>query len=187
MENTAEMQRAVEYLDRTPKFAKKNSPDTIREYLRRLGDPQRGMKIIHVAGTNGKGSVCNFLSNCLREAGHSVGLFISPHLITVRERMSVDGELITEEEFLDAFQRVMRVYETDESQELPHPLYFEFLFFIGMLWFSKKRPDYLILETGLGGRLDATNALPDKEITVITRIGLDHTAILGETLGEIAG
>ena len=187
MENTAEMQRAVEYLDRTPKFAKKNSPDTIREYLRRLGDPQRGMKIIHVAGTNGKGSVCNFLSNCLREAGHSVGLFISPHLITVRERMSVDGELITEEEFLDAFQRVMRVYETDESQELPHPLYFEFLFFIGMLWFSKKSPDYLILETGLGGRLDATNALPDKEITVITRIGLDHTAILGETLGEIAG
>ena len=186
MENTAEMKRAVEYLDRTPKFAKKNSLDTIREYLRRLGDPQSGMKIIHVAGTNGKGSVCNFLSSCLRESGHSVGLFISPHLITIRERMSVDGELISEEEFLGAFRRVMNVYEAAEGGELPHPLYFEFLFLIGMLWFSEKRPDYLILETGLGGRLDATNSLPDKVMTVITRIGLDHTAILGETLGEIA-
>ena len=190
MENTPEMNSAVEYLDRTPRFAKKNSLDTIREYLRRLGDPQRGMKIIHVAGTNGKGSVCNFLSSCLRSAGHSVGLFISPHLITIRERMSVDGELISEEEFLSAFQKVMEVYEADKDaageEGLPHPLYFEFLFLIGMLWFKDKRPDYLILETGLGGRLDATNSLPDKAMTVITRIGLDHTAILGGTLGEIA-
>ena len=186
MENTAEMKRAVEYLDRTPKFAKKNSLDTIREYLRRLGDPQRGMKIIHVAGTNGKGSVCNFLSSCLREAGHSVGLFISPHLITIRERMSVDGVMIPEEAFLDAFERVMREYEAGREEGLPHPLYFEFLFLIGMLWFSSKKPEFLIVETGLGGRLDATNSLPDKVMTVITRIGLDHTSILGGTLGEIA-
>jgi len=186
MENSAEMKRAVEYLDRTPRFAKKNSLDTIREYLRRLGDPQRGMKIIHVAGTNGKGSVCNFLSKCLMEAGHSVGLFISPHLITIRERMSVDGEMIPEEDFLDAFERVMREYEAGKEEGLPHPLYFEFLFLIGMQWFSSKRPDYLVVETGLGGRLDATNSLPDKVMTVITRIGLDHTSILGETLEEIA-
>ena len=186
-DNELTMESAVEYLNNTPYFTKKSSLDTIREYLRRFGEPERGMKIIHVAGTNGKGSVCSFLSSCLREAGFSVGLFVSPHLITIRERMSIDGEMITEEEFLSAFVRVLREYDAAKEEGLPHPLYFEFLFLMAMLWFSEKSPDYLILETGLGGRLDATNALPDKEVAVITRIGLDHTAILGNTLTMIGG
>ena len=186
MENTEEMKRIAAYLDATPKFAKKNSMETIREYLRRLSVPQRGMKIIHVAGTNGKGSVCHFLYSCLRKAGLSVGLFTSPHLVTIRERMLVDGEMIPEEAFIGYFNKVMRVYEEAKEEGLPHPLYFEFLFFIGILWFSEKSPDYLILETGLGGLFDATNAVDEKAMTVITRIGLDHTAILGNTIGEIA-
>ena len=186
MENTEEMKRIAAYLDATPKFAKKNSAETIREYLRRLGDPQRGMKIIHVAGTNGKGSVCSFLCSCLRKAGFSVGLFTSPHLVTIRERMRVDGEMIPEEAFIKYYDRVMRVYEEAKEEGLSHPLYFEFLFFICLLWFAEKRPDYLILETGLGGRLDATNAVDGKVMTVITRIGLDHTEILGDTIGKIA-
>ena len=117
-DNELTMESAVEYLNNTPYFTKKSSLDTIREYLRRFGEPERGMKIIHVAGTNGKGSVCSFLSSCLREAGFSVGLFVSPHLITIRERMSIDGEMITEEEFLSAFVRVLREYDAAKADVL---------------------------------------------------------------------
>ena len=145
------------------------------------------MKIVHVAGTNGKGSVSAFIASCLRAAGFSVGLFTSPHLTDIRERMVVDGVMISEEEFLSCYDRVREECAEAERDGLPHPLYFEFLFLMAMLWFRQKSPDYLVLETGLGGRLDATNAIPDIEIAVITRIGLDHMAYLGDTIPQIAG
>ena len=181
------MREAEEYLDSTPVFAKKSSLENLKEYLGRFGHPERGMKIIHVAGTNGKGSVCAQIASCLREAGFSTGLFISPHLSVIRERMSVDGEMIPEEEFLALFERVKQECLSAAEEGLPHLLYFEMLFMMAMLWFSEKRPDYVVLETGLGGRLDATNTVEDKEVTVITRIGLDHTALLGNTEALIAG
>lgn len=180
------MREAEEYLNSTPVFAKKSSLENIREYLGRFGHPERGMKIVHVAGTNGKGSVCAQIAACLREAGFSTGLFISPHLEVIRERMSIDGEMICEEEFLALFGRVKEECLDAGEEGLPHLLYFEMLFMMAILWFSEKKPDYIVMETGLGGRLDATNALEYKEVTVITRIGLDHTALLGDTRALIA-
>ena len=105
----------------------------------------------------------------------------------IRERISIDGEMIPEEEFLALFSRVKQECLRAAEEGLPHLLYFEMLFMMAMLWFSEKKPDYVVLETGLGGRLDATNAVEEKEAAVITRIGLDHTALLGNTEAEIAG
>ena len=190
-ENTKDIQNrmreAVEYLDSTPLFASKSPPENIKKYLEAFGHPERGMKIIHVAGTNGKGSVCSQIASALSEAGFHVGLFISPHLTVIRERMSIDGEMISEEEFLDAFARVKEECLRQEREGGQHLLYFEMLFLMAMLWFSAQKPDYLVLETGLGGRLDATNCVEEKIVTVITRIGLDHTYYLGDTIGLIAG
>ena len=101
--------------------------------------------------------------------------------------MSIDGEMISEEEFLDCFEKVKAECVKTGEDALPHLLYFEMLFMMAMLWFGSKKPDYLVLETGLGGRLDATNAIEDKAVTVITRIGLDHTVYLGDTVAKIAG
>ena len=186
-ERSRKMEEAVEYLDSTPLFVKKSSLENIRKYLERLGHPERGMKIIHVAGTNGKGSVCARIASCLREAGFSVGLFISPHLEVIRERMSINGEMISEEEFLSCFDKVKAECVREDADALPHLLYFEMLFMTAMLWFASRKPDYLVLETGLGGRLDATNSVDEKAAAVITRIGIDHTAYLGDTVAEIAG
>ena len=181
------MKEAVDYLNSTPYFAQKSSLENIRRYLDRFGHPEQGIRIIHVAGTNGKGSVCARIASCLQEAGLHVGLFISPHLEVIRERMSIDGEMISEEEFLDCFEKVKAECVKTGEDALPHLLYFEMLFMMAMLWFGSKKPDYLVLETGLGGRLDATNAIEDKAVTVITRIGLDHTVYLGDTVAKIAG
>ena len=181
------MREAEDYLDSTPRFTNKSSLENIRKYLARFGNPERGLRIVHVAGTNGKGSVCAQIASCLREAGFSTGLFISPHLSVIRERISIDGEMIPEEEFLALFSRVKQECLRAAEEGFPHLLYFEMLFMMAMLWFSEKKPDYVVLETGLGGRLDATNAVEEKEAAVITRIGLDHTALLGNTEAEIAG
>lgn len=181
-----EMEQAVRYLDETPFYGKKNEIGTVRIYLDRLGHPEKGMKIIHIAGTNGKGSTASKIASCLQEAGLRTGLFISPHLSDIRERMSVDGEMISKEEFLSLYRTVRSECERAAKEGIPGLLYFEFLFLMAMLWFAGQRPDYVVLETGLGGRLDATNCLDDKVLTIITRIGLDHTQILGETLDAIA-
>ncbi len=221
-------QEAVQKINETPKFTRKHSPADTRAFLDFLGAPDAGMKIIHVAGTNGKGSVCNDLYYILRTAGYRVGLFTSPHLVSIRERIQIDGEMISEEDFLSCFRKVEKaaeklasVQETSaqqpsmqhpcaqqpslqqlSSQQLfaeqvslqkteykagVYPTFFELLFHIAMLWFGEQKPDYVILETGLGGRLDATNVVRDKVMTVITRIGLDHVEYLGDTIEQIAG
>ena len=144
---------------------------------------------LHVAGTNGKGSVCAYMRSVLEAAGKRVAVFTSPHLVDVRERFVIDGEMIGQETFLEAF---LQVYDSLDRAALAagngyHPTFFEYLFFMAMLVFSKEKPDYCILETGLGGRLDATNAVARKEIAVITHISLDHVEYLGHTLKAIAG
>jgi dihydrofolate synthase/folylpolyglutamate synthase len=179
-------EETVEYISRIPKFAEKHTPEDTRRYLDRLGSPDEGMKILAVAGTNGKGSVSNYLSEILQAGGYSVGLFISPHLVSIRERMLLNGRMIPEEAFRAAFERVLAVTEEDPEQ-FPHPTFFEFLFLMAMLWYGEKRPDFVVLEAGMGGRLDATNVVRHKEVTVITRIGYDHMQYLGDTIPLIAG
>lgn len=196
-------EEAVEYINSTPRFTKKSTMEQTKSFLHRLGDPDRGMRIIHVAGTNGKGSVCAYMESILRAAGFKVALFTSPHLVDIRERFAVDGKLISKERFLWAFRQVLDMIFTPDNpgqagqgQEIPgqpaggefyHPTYFELLFFIAMLYFSGEKPDYCILETGLGGRLDATNSVSRKELAVITHISLDHVEYLGDTVEKIAG
>ncbi len=187
-EGIASFEEAENYINRIPRFTKKNTMEDTRAFLHRLGDPDRRMRIIHVAGTNGKGSVCAYLSSILRAAGYRTALFTSPHLVDIRERFSVDGELMSREDFLRIFQKIHGMLDREAPEgNRYHPSYFEYLFFMAMVYFGEKEPDFCILETGLGGRLDATNAVSRKELAVITHISLDHVEYLGDTVEKIAG
>ena len=177
-------EEACEYILDIPKFAGKHMLADTKEMLGRLTGSRIESKIIHVAGTNGKGSVCAYLQSILRTAGFHVGMFISPHLETMRERILYDGEMIPQESFVKTFELVR---EESDRQKEKHPSFFEFLFLMGMCYFKEKEPDYIILETGLGGRLDATNCIAKPKLCVITEIGFDHMQYLGNTLVEIAG
>ena len=182
-------EQAVEYIMNIPRFTTKNTPEDTRKFLSRLGEPDAGLRILHVAGTNGKGSVCAYLRSVLEAAGKKVAVFTSPHLVDVRERFLIGGEMISREAFLEVFLRVYEEldWKALEAGEGYHPTFFEYLFFMAMLAFSQAGPDYCVLETGLGGRLDATNAVTRKELAVITHISLDHVEYLGHTLAAIAG
>ncbi len=180
-------QEAVDYIEETPKFTKKNSLDHTRAFLKRLGSPEEEMKILHVAGTNGKGSVCSFLASILHTAGKRTGLFTSPHLVEINERFVIDEKQVSDEAFLSAFHQVMDCVNAMKEEGYPHPTYFELLFLIGMVIFREAKVEYLVLETGLGGRLDATNSVQHPLVTVLTSISLDHTEYLGDTVAAIAG
>ena len=186
----ASFEEAESYLNDTPRFTAKNSMEDTKAFLGRLGNPDRKMRIIHVAGTNGKGSVCAYLRSILEAAGYRVALFTSPHLTDIRERFTVGGEMVSREEFLGAFLQIYEMLDWEAlergEEKAYHPTYFEYLFFMAMLFFSQKHPDFCILETGLGGRLDATNSVSRKELAVITHISLDHVGILGDTVEKIA-
>lgn len=179
-------EEAVEYIEEIPKFTKKNKLEHTKECLNRLGSPDREQKIIHVAGTNGKGSVCAFLSSMLGEGGYRVGLFTSPHLIKINERFQINEVPIGDDEFLQAFLKVKQLSDKLVEEGNYHPTYFEFLFLMGMLVFQEAEVDYIVLETGLGGRMDATNSIEKPLACVITSIGLDHVEYLGTTISAIA-
>ena len=177
---------AVRYIEEIPRFAKEKNADMARTFLRELGHPERSMPHIHVAGTNGKGSTCAFLSAVYRAGGIRTGLFTSPHLIDMRERFRVDGDMVTEEAFLSAFRAVYRLAEEKQRQGAPHPTYFEFLFLMAMVIFRDEGVELSIVETGIGGRLDATNVIEEPLCCVITTIGMDHMQQLGPTIASIA-
>lgn len=179
-------EEAVEYIEEIPRFTKKHTLEHTRAFLRRLGNPAVDRKIIHVAGTNGKGSVCAYLQALLMAEGKRTGFFTSPHLVSVNERIRVDNVQIDNEAFLNVFQKVLKVVREMEKEGVEHPSYFEFLFGMGMQAFAQTDVEYIILETGLGGRLDATNSIEHPELTLITSISLDHTDILGDTIEQIA-
>ena len=179
-------EEVVRYIEDIPKFTKKHTFDHTREFMRRLNDPCHEKKILHVAGTNGKGSVCAFMQAILLSEGKRVGFFTSPHLIRLNERIKVDGVDISDEAFVRIFERVKQVVDEMEQEGIEHPSYFEFLYGMGMTAFEEADVEYVILETGLGGRLDATNSFAHPYLTVITSIGLDHMDILGNTIAEIA-
>ena len=176
---------AEKYILEIPKFTRKNSIKDTSCFLEHLGTPEEKTKTIHVAGTNGKGSVCAYLCSILKEAGFSTGMFISPHLVTMRERFLINGEMVSEEEFLWAFRcvagKLRQLPETLQKISY-HPTFFEYLFFMAMALFARHEVEYMILETGLGGRLDATNSIEKKDMCVISSIGYDHMEYLGETL-----
>jgi len=180
---------AVDYLYNIPRFTNKNTMEDTKAYLHKLGDPDKNLRIIHVAGTNGKGSVCAYIRHILEAAGYTTAVFTSPHLVDVRERFLVKGEMISKEEFLEKFLVIYDSldWETIERGKGYHPTFFEYIFFMAMLIFSEHRTDFCILETGLGGRLDATNSVSRKELTVISRISLEHVQYLGDTIPKIAG
>ncbi len=182
------MGQAETYLDQIPMWTrKKNSLKDVRTCLHSLGDPDREIPAIHVAGTNGKGSVCAFLTSMLIENGRRVGTFTSPHLTEVRERFLINGQLADPEAFERAFVKVQDMTRRMMAQGYCHPTFFEFLFYMAMVLFKEQRVDVMVIETGLGGRLDTTNVLEQPLASVITSISLDHTAYLGDTIEKIAG
>ena len=179
-------EEAVNYINDIPKFTKKHDADHTRTFLEYLGNPQEDLKVLHVAGTNGKGSVCAYLDGMLRSEGRHTGLFTSPHLVRINERIVLDGQEITDERFCELFNRTLAAVRKMGGAGIPHPTFFEFLFGMAMLAFAEEGMEYAVLETGLGGRLDATNAVERPIVSVITSIGMDHMEYLGDTIGEIA-
>lgn len=154
-----------------------------QELLERLGNPQDKLKFVHVAGTNGKGSVCACLSKILTAAGYQVGLFVSPHLKRFNDRIYFNGTEIGDEDFARLASRIRTQAEVMKDA----PTVFEIMTAMGMLYFAEKQCDLVMLEVGMGGRLDSTNVIRTPEAAVITSIGLDHTKELGDTLEKIAG
>lgn len=180
------MKEEVDYIYDIPKFSKKASIENTGEMLRRIGFDESTKKIIHIAGTNGKGSVCAYLAGMLTLAGKKTGLFTSPHLVRMNERIVLNGEEINDALFEESFARIKTISLQMVEAGFVHPSFFEFLFGMAMDVFMRSDVEYIVLETGLGGRLDATNAIKHPILTIITSIGLDHTDILGDTYEKIA-
>lgn len=177
---------AVEYIFGLRKFGKEPGVRRAKRALALLGNPEEGLNIIHVAGTNGKGSVCAYVSSALQELGFCAGMFTSPHLVRVNERIRLNGEQITDEEFVYYFDRVNQVSKQLMKKGFDGLAFFDFVFVMAILFYADRKPDYVIIETGLGGSTDATAALSRKLVSVITSISRDHTEILGDTLSQIA-
>ncbi len=167
----------LDYIHSLGNFSLPPTLERIKSVLAKLGNPQRKIKAIHIAGTNGKGSVSAMLASVFKEAGYKTGLFISPYIIDFTERIQINGEYIEKEKLCGFADRVK-----ETGVELTE---FEFITALAFLYFAEQNIDILICETGLGGRLDATNSLENKIATVITKIGLDHTSVLGNTIEKI--
>ena len=156
--------------------------ERIQHLCNALGNPQRKLKFIHVAGTNGKGSFCAMLSGILKSAGYKTGLFTSPYIKTFNERMAIDGEMISNEELAALTEYVKPIADSMDEK----PTEFELITAIAFEYFARHSCDYVVLECGLGGRLDSTNIIDTSVLSVITGIALDHTSILGDTVEKIA-
>ena len=170
------------------RFGMKPGLRSMRSLCAALGDPQRRLRAIHVAGTNGKGAVCAILDACLLAAGRTTGRYTSPHLLAINERFCLDGAPIDDKPLEAIAERVFRAIRElapDSRGQTPEITYFEALTAVAFLLFADRRPDWTILECGLGGRLDATNVC-EPALCVITRIGLDHCDWLGDTAEAIA-
>ena len=173
-------EKVVEKIEHSRRFGRLSGVEVTGKMLQTLGNPQEGMRLIHIAGTNGKGSVSAFLCSILKEAGLRVGAFTSPHLVDFGERICINGRMIEKE----AVARIGTRLLNEPFEETP--AMFDYCLAMALLYFREQQCDVLILETGLGGRLDSTNAVGTPEVSVITKIGYDHTEILGDTLEEIA-
>lgn len=174
------------YLDEVSKYGSVLGLESMRELLRRLGDPQNELKFIHISGTNGKGSVLAYLSTILSGAGYRTGRYISPTLFSYRERIQVDGEYIEKESLACHVTAIAAAAEDMQKAGLPSPTVFEIETALAFLYFKEKRCDIVTLEVGCGGLLDATNVVTTTLMEVIASISMDHTDLLGDTLAKIA-
>ena len=170
------------------RFGMRPGLDVMRAVLAGLGNPQDALKVIHVAGTNGKGAVCAMLDAILRAAGYRVARYTSPHLVSINERFFLDGAPASDAALEAVADRVLDVVERLERTQGFEVTFFETLTAMAFVLFAEAKPDLVVLETGLGGRLDATNAVAARNVllSVITRIGLDHCEWLGTTHAAIA-
>jgi len=168
----------LNYIHSLGAFSHRASLERIIAACQKLGNPQNDFCAIHIAGTNGKGSVSTFVSSALKAAGYRVGTFVSPYIVDFCERIQINGEYISQEDLCRLSQRVI-----DTKIDLTE---FEFITAVGFLYFSENNIDVAVLETGLGGRFDATNVIDSPLVSVITKIGLDHIAVLGDTIEQIA-
>ena len=187
MRNSDKMryEEALQYIHSFDKFGIKPGMERITALCRALGDPQSGMRFIHVAGTNGKGSTSTMLSNICICAGYRTGLFISPYVLDFRERIQLNGEMIEKEDLAQIVTEV-RSAAQKMQQEGETPTEFELITAAAFLYYHRKKCDVVVLETGLGGRLDATNVIGCPLVNVLTSVSFDHMAVLGNTLPEIA-
>lgn len=177
---------ALQFIHESHKFGMRLGLDNIKKLLELLGNPQNNLKIIHVAGTNGKGSTCSFISSILKESGYKVGLYTSPFLETFTERIRVNGENIQEEEVGKIVSLIKEKIEIMVSEGYSYPTEFEIVTAMAFYYYNQEKVDFVALEVGLGGRYDATNVIDKPVVSAITSISLDHTGILGDTLGKIA-
>ena len=178
-------EQAIDYINSFLQFGIKPGLERVKFLLEMLGNPQKKLKFIHVAGTNGKGSTCTFISSILKASGLNTGLFTSPFVLDFRERFQINGNMISKEDFVDVLEYIIPFVKKmpKNGNELTE---FELITVIALVWFERKNCDVVVLEVGLGGRLDATNVLEDALISVITSISYDHMNILGPTIREIA-
>ena len=175
-------QEALAYISGTAFFGSKPGLERIAALLEKLGDPQKQLRFVHIAGTNGKGSCAAMTASILKAAGYKTGLYTSPYLYRFNERMQIGGKQIPDDTLAQLVARVKPIAEAMDD----HPTEFELMTAVAMLWYAEERCDVVVLEVGLGGRCDATNIIGAPEAAVIMNIGLDHTAVLGETVEQIA-
>ncbi len=180
-------QESREYIDRvTREIPSVLGLDHMREMMKRLGNPQDDLKYVHVAGTNGKGSVIAFLYSVLSEAGYRVGRYVSPTLYSYRGRMEISGKRISRDSFAAYMTQVADVIAAMTEDGYPHPTAFEIETAVAFLFFRNENCDLVLLEVGMGGNLDATNIIRNTMLSVLVSISMDHMSFLGNTLGEIA-
>lgn len=179
-------EEALEYIHGTYKFGIKLGLENIKKLLELMGNPQKDLRIIHVAGTNGKGSTCAFINQMLIEAGFKVGLYTSPYLEFFNERIKFNNVPISNDDLASITEFVKDKVNLMTSQGFNHPTEFEIVTAIGFEYFKRMDVDFVVLEVGLGGRFDATNVIESPELCIITSIGYDHMDILGQTIEQIA-
>jgi len=172
----------LKYLNNLSKFGIKLGLERMKNLLKKLENPEKNTKFIHVAGTNGKGSVCAMLSYILTECGYKTGLFISPFIINFRERIQVNNKFILEDEFAEISTKIFDIIKKNDYKITE----FEFITTVAFEYFHKQKCDIVVLETGLGGRFDATNVIETPLISVLTSISEDHVKTLGNSIKEIA-
>ncbi|MEQ2129925.1 folylpolyglutamate synthase/dihydrofolate synthase family protein [Caldanaerobacter subterraneus KAk] len=179
-------EEAIQYIHSTYKFGMKLGLENIRRLLGYMGNPEKNLKIIHIAGTNGKGSTSSFINSILKEAGYKVALYTSPYLEEFEERMKINGENISREKLVYYVEYIKPIIARMVREGYNHPTEFEVITAIAFKYFSDEEVDFVVLEVGLGGRFDATNAISSSLVSVITSIDYDHMDKLGNTLGDIA-
>lgn len=179
-------EQALQFIHGTEKFGSKPGLERIRALLKLMGDPQEKLRFIHLAGTNGKGSTAALIAAMLEQAGYITGMYISPFVTDFRERIRVGGVYIGKQELADEVAALLPLIERLIAMGYVHPTEFEIITAIGFSYFLKQGCQFVVLETGLGGRFDATNVIRRNEAAVITSISYDHMAILGDTLDQIA-